>query len=118
VSPDRLVLGAGLRSFPAGILQSYRRAVDEPISGRELVATVRGLEQRGWRLARPERRRVPPPYPPDHERANLLCRDGLIVERSQLLPEAVYRPDLPLMLASELGRLRRLHRWLVRVCRP
>jgi uncharacterized protein (TIGR02453 family) len=118
LSPERLVLGAGLRRFPDGVLQSYRRAVDAPASGRELVAAVRRLEHRGWRLEASRRRRVPEPYARDHERAGLLSRDGLIVERSEALPDAVFRADLPLLLASELRRVRGLHRWLVRVCRP
>jgi uncharacterized protein (TIGR02453 family) len=111
--PERLVLGAGITTFPADRLDRYRDAVDAPRSGRALVALLHRLTLAGWSIEGSCLRRVPRPYPADHERAHLLRRRGLRVERSQALPAAVFGPQLPELLAATFSRLRPLHHWLV-----
>jgi uncharacterized protein (TIGR02453 family) len=112
LTPDHLVVGAGITMFPADRLLRYRTAVDELRSGRELAAILHRLQRAGWSLEGGRLRRVPRPYPPEHERGHLLRLVGLRVERAEPLPDAVFGPQLPRLLVMEFVRLMPLHRWL------
>jgi uncharacterized protein (TIGR02453 family) len=60
------------------LLQRYRARVDDAKAGTELQKIVTKLQQGGWSLGSMEElKRVPPPYPQDHPRAELLKRKGL-----------------------------------------
>ncbi|HEY4025603.1 MAG TPA: DUF2461 family protein [Candidatus Dormibacteraeota bacterium] len=119
VTPDQLVLGAGITLFPPDLLVRYRELVDQPSTGRELVGILNRLATAGLRVGGSCLQRTPRPFPADHERATLLRRLGLRAERLESLPEtmpeAVLGPVLPELLAAGLARLRPLHRWLRRL---
>jgi uncharacterized protein (TIGR02453 family) len=119
VAPDSLVLGAGITLFPPEMLHRYRDRVDLPGPGRELVALLHRLEASGMRLTGSSLRRVPRPFPKDHERAELLRCLGLRVERAEPLPEgmpeAVLGPLLPELLVRGFVRMKPLHQWLKRL---
>ena len=112
MTPDRLVLGGGITTFPTDMLARYRSAVDQPASGRELTALLHRLARRGWIAESPSRHRVPRPYGTDHARSDLLRRTGLKVERPEPLPEAAFDAELPALVASGLAQLKPLHLWL------
>lgn len=119
VAPDHLVLGAGITLFTPALLTRYRERVDEPATGRELVGLLHRLESAGLHATGDSLRRVPRPFPSDHERAALLRRLGLKVERAESLPgaipEAVLGPILPELLVSGFVRVKPLHEWLRRL---
>ena len=119
VAAEELVLGAGITLFPPEMLHRYREQVDLPESGRELVGLLHRLETSGMRLGGESLRRTPRPFASDHERASLLKRVGLKVERVEPLPaampEAVLGPVLPELLVSGFARLKPLHKWLRRL---
>jgi uncharacterized protein (TIGR02453 family) len=119
---DELVLGAGITLFPPDVLLRFRERVDEPGSGRELVALLRRLETTGVQVTGQRLRRVPRAFPADHERASLLCHLGLRVERVEPLPgampEAVLGPVLPELLVSGFVRLDPVRRWLLKLDDP
>jgi uncharacterized protein (TIGR02453 family) len=116
---EELVLGAGITLFPPDLLLRFREHVDQPGPGRELVALLRRLETAGMRVEGQRLRRVPRPFPADHERASLLRHLGLRVERVEPLPgampEALLGPVLPELLVSGFARLEPLRRWLLRL---
>jgi uncharacterized protein (TIGR02453 family) len=112
LTPDTLTVGAGITVFPSDRLSRYRTAVDEPRSGRELAAVLYRLGRAGWTVEGDRLRRVPRPYPADHDRADLLRLVGLRAERAERLPDAVYGPLLPDVLVTAFVRLKPLHRWL------
>jgi uncharacterized protein (TIGR02453 family) len=116
---DQLVLGAGITLFPPDVLLRYRAEVDKPAPGRELAGIVHRLEAAGMELTGQSLQRTPRPFPADHERAALLRRLGLRVERTEPLhdpmPEAVLGPLLPELLVSGFVRLQPLHGWLRRL---
>jgi uncharacterized protein (TIGR02453 family) len=122
VAPDQLVLGAGITLFPPDMLLRYRDLVDEPGPGRELAGLLHRVEAAGYEVAGPRLQRTPRPFAADHERAPLLKRLGLRVERAETLPgpmpEAVLGPVLPELLVSGYARLKPLHRWLLRLTWP
>jgi uncharacterized protein (TIGR02453 family) len=119
VTPARLVLGAGITQFPPQLLLRYRQQVDLPGPGRELAGLLHRMESAGLRVTGDSLRRMPRLYPADHERAGLLKRLGLRVDRAEELPhampEAVLGPVLPELLVGGFLRLRPLHRWLRRL---
>ena len=119
VGADRLVLGAGITLFTPSLLHRYREQVDRPVTGRQLVAILHRLESAGLEVTGSCLRRTPRAFPADHERAALLRRLGLRVQRTEPLhggmPEAVLGPVLPELLVSGFVRLRPLHQWLRRL---
>lgn len=112
LTADELVAGAGITVFPPDRLSRYRTAVDEPRSGRELAAVLYRLQRAGWTVEGQRLRRVPRPYPADHERADLLRLVGLRAERTEPLPDALYGPQLPDVLVAAFVHLQPLHHWL------
>lgn len=115
VGADELVLGAGITLFPPDLLLCFRSAVDEPPTGRRLVAVLHRLEDAGWRMAGARVQRVPRPYSADHERGSLLRQLGLRVERSEAAQPALLSTTLTHRLAADLAPLRPLHHWLLRI---
>jgi len=119
LASERLVLGAGITLFPPEMLRRYREQVDLPGPGRALAGLLHRLEGSGLGLTGATLRRTPRPYPSDHERAALLMRVGLRVERAEALPgpmpDAVLGPVLPRLLVGGFVRLKPLHEWLRRL---
>lgn len=108
VEPERLTLGAGIRSFAGPQLLGYRQAVDDPQRGLDLAALLRRLERAGWGAGGRSLHRVPPPYSADHERAALLRHLGLWVETDALPLESIHEPSLPDVVVAAFRSLRPL----------
>jgi uncharacterized protein (TIGR02453 family) len=113
ISPDRLQVGAGMHRLPADRLTRFRECVDDPESGLALAALVVRLGRSGWSVAGQSLRRVPAPYPADHERGALLRHTGLYAEKDQEHPDELFTADLPEYLVERFRPVRHLHRWLV-----
>ena len=62
-------------------LARYRVAVAADRSGKELAGIVGALRKKGYEIGGQELKRVPPPYPQDHPRAELLKHKRLIYWR-------------------------------------
>ena len=63
-------------------LARYRTAVANDRMGKELVAIVTSLRRKGYEIGGQELKRVPPPYPQDHPRGELLKHKRLIYWRA------------------------------------
>lgn len=59
-------------------LKKLRAAVASDRSGKELVGIVEALRKKGYDVSGQELKRVPPPYPQDHPRGELLRHKRLI----------------------------------------
>lgn len=59
-------------------LARFRLAVAADRSGKELAAIVASLHKKGYEIGGQELKRVPPPYPQDHSRGDLLRHKRLI----------------------------------------
>ncbi|MBV9329533.1 MAG: DUF2461 domain-containing protein [Chloroflexi bacterium] len=60
------------------VVARYRSQVDDAKAGAQLQKIVTQMQREGWSLGSMEElKRVPPPYPQDHPRAELLKRKGL-----------------------------------------
>jgi uncharacterized protein (TIGR02453 family) len=82
VHSDRIVVGAGIRSFGAEQLAAYRAAVDDNRRGKALASMLAPLLERGrYTIVGKALVRVPTGFDADHPRADLLRRVGLFVCR-------------------------------------
>ncbi len=76
-----LVAAGGRYLMDATQLQRFRAAAAGDGPGRELAAIVAGPLEQGYEDGGQELKRVPPPYPKDHSRADLLRHKRLIYWR-------------------------------------
>jgi uncharacterized protein (TIGR02453 family) len=96
------------------VLGRYRQALDHPKHGAEVQSIVDGLLAEGWILESMESlKRVPPPYPQDHPRAELLKRKGLAVAITPK-DELVNSPRLLDWAVDRLRSVAPLARWIDR----
>jgi len=75
---EGLVAAGGRYMVDDAQLKRLREAIASDRSGRELVAIVGALRNKGYEVEGQELKRVPPPYPQDHPRADLLRHKRLI----------------------------------------
>src|SRR5436190_20800581 len=75
---EGLVAAGGRYMVDDGQLKKLREAIAADRSGEQLVAIVAELRKKGYDVEGQELKRVPPPYPQDHPRADLLRHKRLI----------------------------------------
>lgn len=73
-----LVAAGGRYMMDARQLVRFREAISDESSGSRLVAVVGALRAKNYEVGGQELKRVPPPHPPDHPRADLLRHKRLI----------------------------------------
>jgi uncharacterized protein (TIGR02453 family) len=75
---DGIVAAGGRYMIDDAQLLSLREAVAADTSGKQLVGIVAALRKKGYDVSGQELKRVPPPYPQDHPRGELLRHKRLI----------------------------------------
>lgn len=75
---EGLVAAGGRWMVEDGQLKKLRASVANDRPGKELVAVVAELRKKGYDVSGQELKRVPPPYPQDHPRGDLLRHKRLI----------------------------------------
>ena len=75
---EGLVAAGGRYMVDDAQLKRFREAVAAEKSGGELTDIVAGLRKKGYDVEGQELKRVPPPYPQDHPRGDLLRHKRLI----------------------------------------
>jgi uncharacterized protein (TIGR02453 family) len=75
---DSLTAAGGRYMVEGDQLARFRKAVADDRSGRELAGIVAALTKGGYEIGGQELKRVPPPYPQEHPRAELLKHKRLI----------------------------------------
>jgi uncharacterized protein (TIGR02453 family) len=79
---EGLLAGTGMYGMAADQLARFRAAVDDPVTGEELVGLLRPLERRGFRaFAQGALKTAPRGFPKDHPRVDLLRLKGLALSR-------------------------------------
>jgi uncharacterized protein (TIGR02453 family) len=76
-----LVAAGGRYMMEATAVARFREAVASDRPGRELVGVVGELRERGYEIGGQDLKRVPPPHPQDHPRAELLRHKRLFYWR-------------------------------------
>jgi uncharacterized protein (TIGR02453 family) len=82
LSAGGMFAGSGYYQMAADQLDRFRRAVDAPAVGEEIVGITAALSARGLAIgAMSELKTAPRGYPKDHPRIELLRRKGLIASK-------------------------------------
>jgi uncharacterized protein (TIGR02453 family) len=112
LTPDRLVLGAGMHMLDKPELERYRKAVDARSSGAALGKTVTKVERAGYDLGGEHYKRVPAGFPPDHPREALLRHNGVYAGTEMKLPAEVRTARFPSFCAAHYKKMVPLVDWL------
>jgi uncharacterized protein (TIGR02453 family) len=115
LTPDRLMLGAGMHGFPPPTLARYRSAVLDAQRGDTLVRTVAKLRKAGYEVGTESYKKTPPGVPADHPRAALLRHGGLHAGWEGDHPRELHTPAIVEFVAGHFAAVVPLHRWLRRI---
>ncbi len=107
-----LVAAGGRYIMDAQQLSRFRAAIAADRSGKELAAIVSGLCENGYEVGGQELKRVPPPHPSDHPRAELLRHKRLIYWRRWEIGPWIATPEAGDHVAGVWRDGRELNAWL------
>ena len=116
VGADEVVVAAGHYMMDAAQLARFRAAVVDDARGSELAAIVRRLARAGFAVgSREALQRVPRGVDPEHPRAELLKRKGLIVTFPAVPRRLLVKHALADWLVPHAKRAAPLVQWLASV---
>lgn len=114
LTPESLVLGAGLHRFSPHQATAYRKAIDDPDSGPELEALLASIATVGaYAVAQPKRKTVPRGFDPCHPRAALLRMEALHGVWEGPVPEVARSAGFLDFCATHCEALHPVNRWLL-----
>ena len=113
---QKLMLVVGIKEFDTPTRTRFRDAVMDSAKGNRLDKIVAELMETGLTLNGPKSAIVPRGFPPDHERADLLCYDGLYAESTQGMPTLVHSHGFPAYCVGRFGKAKKLYDWLKLLC--
>jgi uncharacterized protein (TIGR02453 family) len=110
---DDSVAAMGQWGMGKDAIQLFRQAVDDERTGAKLQKVVNALEKEGYHVSSHESlKRVPPPYPQDHPRGDLLRLKGLAVSVVNLPEELMPSGELVDWLSERLHKSAPIAQWL------
>jgi uncharacterized protein (TIGR02453 family) len=112
LTPERLILGAGMHHFEPEALARYRKAVLDPKRGAALAKLAESLRAAGYVVGEEAYKKVPAGAPADHPRAALLRHGGLHVGYDGKLPAALKTAGFVDFAAEHYAAIAPVHRWL------
>jgi uncharacterized protein (TIGR02453 family) len=112
LTPDRLMLGAGIHDFAPPTLARYRAAVLDSKRGGALARVVKSLRQGGYQVGTESYKKVPTGTAADHPRAALLRHGGLHAAWEGKHPPALRVPAFVDLVADHFTAVVPIHRWL------
>src|SRR5262245_28501995 len=112
LTPDRLMLGAGMHQFMPPALARYRAAVLDRARGEALGALVARLRTGGYEVGTESYKKASAGAPADHPRAGLLRHGGLHGGWEGAHPSALHGPGFVAFVLRHYAALAPLHAWL------
>jgi uncharacterized protein (TIGR02453 family) len=112
LTPELLMLGAGMHRFEGDALTRYREAVADPERGAELSRAASGLPEE-YRLGGRTYKRIPAGYDADPARVDMLLHSGLYAGLELPLPPETHTPSFPAFCAGHYRRMAPVLEWLV-----
>jgi uncharacterized protein (TIGR02453 family) len=114
ITPERLILGAGMHHFERPLLERFREAVADPERGAELVGAVDEVRAAGGEVGGQTYKRVPAGYDVDERRGELLRHSGLFawVEHAPP-PRETHTETFPAFCVERYATLIPVQRWLL-----
>jgi uncharacterized protein (TIGR02453 family) len=107
---NEIGIGAGAHEFSKPALGTYRSAVDNPTTGKELAAIFNKLEKAGVELDGEQYKKVPREY--DHPRGELLKYKGLFAYHEGPLPREFGTASFVTYCAKQFKQMLPIHSWL------
>jgi uncharacterized protein (TIGR02453 family) len=112
LTPDRLLLGAGMHGFQPPALARYREAVLDPKHGAALARVVAALRKAGYDVGTEAYKKVPSGVAADHPRAALLKHSGLHAGWEGKHPRELGTPKFVDFVSACFKAIAPIHRWL------
>ncbi|HEV2030302.1 MAG TPA: DUF2461 domain-containing protein [Candidatus Dormibacteraeota bacterium] len=109
-----LVVGGGRYMMDAAQLARFREAVAASGSGSKLAAIIDRLREKGYDMGGQELKRVPPPYPQDHGRGDLLRYKRLFYWQEWTIGPWIATPAVRERVTEAWGDGATLNAWLTR----
>ncbi len=113
---EGLYVGGGYWHTQSDQVQRYRAAVDDDLSGSQLVAVLDELAD--WTVIGERLKRLPKPFAPDHPRADLLHHKSLAVGLRFEPAEWLHEPECGARVAQAWRRVAPLNAWLTQHVGP
>ena len=114
LTPERLILGAGMHHFERPVLERFRTAVADSARGAELVGAVDAVRAGGGEVGGQTYKRLPAGYDVDERRGELLRHSGLYAWVEHAPPPAeTHTPDFPAFCVERYTALVPVQRWLL-----
>jgi uncharacterized protein (TIGR02453 family) len=111
---EGLGVGGGRYMIDAAELARFREAVAASGSGSKLVAIVGALREKGYDVGGQELKRVPPPFPQDHPRGDLLRHKRLFYWQQWTIGPWIATPAVKERLTKAWTDGADLNAWLSR----
>lgn len=112
VGADGLFVAAGYWRTTPDQVARLRRAVDADATGPALAAAVAGVAKKGFEIGGHRLARVPPGFPKDHPRADLLRHKTLTANRALGAPDWLATPKARTEVAKLWRGMAPLVAWL------
>ena len=114
LTPERLILGAGMHHFERPLLERFREAVADPEGGLNLVAAVDKVRAAGGEVGGQTYKRVPAGYDVDERRGEMLRHSGLYAWVDHVPPPPeTHTPGFPAFCVERYAALVPVQRWLL-----
>jgi uncharacterized protein (DUF2461 family) len=118
-SLDYSMMAIGNWMVDKDVLLRFRQKVADDKAGAPLQRTIDDLLAQGFALAQHDTfKRVPPPYPQDHPRSELLKRKDLSMSVPDIPEDLLPNPELVDWLDQRMHKLAPIGQWLERELRP
>jgi uncharacterized protein (TIGR02453 family) len=112
LTPNRLMLGAGMHGFEPPALDRYRKAVLDKKRGDALVKAVESVRRGGYEVGGETYKKPPKGTPPDHPRTDLLKHSGLYAGWDDKHPSALHKASFVDFVAKHFAATAPIHDWL------
>jgi len=112
LTPNQLILGAGMHMLDKPDLERYRDAVDADGPGTELAKIVAKEERAGYEVGGEHYKRVPAGFDADHPREALLRHAGIYVGADMRVPAEAKTATFPSFCAAHYKKMAPLMEWL------
>ena len=109
---DRLLIGAGIKTFTKPLLEKYRPAVVDKNLGRELVTAVKKVTAKGYAVGGKHYKRIPRGYDESHPNAEFLLFNGLHASLDEKIPKQFYSDAIIDYVFTHHRNMAPIHYWL------
>lgn len=117
ITPDKLILGAGIHSLEKDLLGKFRKSVIEAKLGRDLPAILEKLRTHKYEIGGASRIAVPKGYDAGHELSHLLLHEGLIVVNEEIHPSEISSSKFVPYCIAHFKKMAPLNAWLQKLIR-